>query len=87
MIVEARRAARNERVQRARGGIEPAGDVYGLMQIAYPGVFLAMIAEGALRASPAERAAVVSGLVVFAAREGAQVVGDRDARRRPGPSA
>ena len=28
MLVEARRAARNERAQRARGGVEPPGDVY-----------------------------------------------------------
>ena len=47
MIVEARLAAVNERVQLARGGIEPPGDVYAIMRIAYPGVFLAMIAEGA----------------------------------------
>jgi methyltransferase len=51
MIVEARRAARNEAVQRANGGIEPSGDVYRLMKVAYPAVFLAMIAEGAARAS------------------------------------
>lgn len=49
MLIEAQRAARNERVQRARGGVEPAGDVYNLMRIAYPAVFLAMIAEGAWR--------------------------------------
>ena len=47
MLVEAQRAARNERVQRARGGIEPPGDVYDVMRVAYPAVFLAMIAEGA----------------------------------------
>jgi methyltransferase len=47
MIVEARLAAANERIQRVLGGIEPPGDVYRIMQVAYPGVFLAMIAEGA----------------------------------------
>ena len=52
MLAEARRAAANERVQRARGGIEPAGDVYKMMQVAYPGAFLAMIAEGVLRGGP-----------------------------------
>jgi methyltransferase len=46
MLVEARLAAANERAQRARGGIEPRGDVYAIMRLAYPGVFLAMIAEG-----------------------------------------
>jgi methyltransferase len=51
MIVEAGLAARHERVQRARGGLEPPGDVYAIMRVAYPGVFLAMIAEGAWRGS------------------------------------
>ena len=46
MLIEARRAAQNERRQLDRGGIEPAGDVYQVMRIAYPAVFLAMIAEG-----------------------------------------
>lgn len=49
MLVEARRAAANERAQRSRGGIEPSDDVYQLMQIAYPGIFVAMLAEGAMR--------------------------------------
>ena len=66
MLIEARRAARNERAQRARGGVEPADDVYGLMQIAYPAAFAAMLAEGVLRA-PASPAAVAAGLAVFAA--------------------
>ena len=63
MIVEARLAAVNERAQRARGGIEPPGDVYAIMRIAYPAIFLAMIAEGALW--PAH-GFVVPGLAVFA---------------------
>jgi methyltransferase len=46
MLVEARRAASNERAQRARGGIEPAGDVYSVMRVAYPAAFLVMIGEG-----------------------------------------
>jgi methyltransferase len=49
MLVEAARSRRNERAQRARGGVEPAGDVYAVMQVAYPAAFLAMIAEGAWR--------------------------------------
>jgi methyltransferase len=48
MLIEARLAAVNERAQRCRGGIEPDGDVYAIMRVAYPLVFLAMIAEGAL---------------------------------------
>ena len=64
MLIEARRAAANERAQRARGGIEPAGDVYKMMQAAYPAVFLLMIAEGMLRGDSAFFAA---GLTLFAA--------------------
>ena len=71
MLVEAQRAARNERVQRARGGIEPAGDVYNVMRVAYPAVFLAMIAEGVWRSAHAvspqhdARVAAAAGLVLF----------------------
>jgi methyltransferase len=49
MLVEARRAERNERTQRQRGGIEPPGDVYPLMRVAYPAAFLLMIGEGLWR--------------------------------------
>ena len=45
MVLEARRSRRNERALRTRGAIEPAGDVYRAMQIAYPGCFLAMVVE------------------------------------------
>jgi len=48
MVIEARLAAVNERAQLARGGLEPPGDVYAIMRFAYPAVFLAMIAEGAV---------------------------------------
>lgn len=65
MLIEAWRAARNERLQRARGGVEPEGDVYALMQVAYPGVFAAMIAEGVVRGGP-ERGVFIAGLAVFA---------------------
>jgi len=64
MLAEARLAARNEREQRARGGIEPPGDVYRLMRLAYPAAFAAMIAEGAW--DPAH-ALWIAGLAVFAA--------------------
>ena len=66
MLIEARRAARNERAQRARGGVEPPGDVYRLMRVAYPGAFLAMLVEGALRGGPPP-ALFVAGAIVFAA--------------------
>jgi methyltransferase len=66
MIIEALRAARNERAQRARGGIEPSGDVYRLMRFVYPGAFLAMFAEGAARGTPSPDV-LLAGAMVFAA--------------------
>ena len=65
MAIEAWRAARNERAQRASGGVEPPGDVYAIMQVAYPGAFLAMLAEGAIRGG-APASSVAAGAVVFA---------------------
>lgn len=66
MLVEARRAAANERAQRRRGGVEAPGDVYAIMRVAYPVVFVAMIAEGLWRATPPTGLFFV-GLSVFAA--------------------
>jgi methyltransferase len=66
MVVEARRASRNERTQRARGGIEPPGDVYQLMRLVYPGAFLAMLVEGAIRGGP-NPSLFAAGAIVFAA--------------------
>jgi methyltransferase len=66
MVVEAVVAARHEGRQRARGGIEPSGDVYAIMRVLYPGLFLAMVIEGAVRGAPDGRLAMV-GLAVFAA--------------------
>jgi methyltransferase len=69
MLIEAARAGRNERAQMARGGIEPEGDVYKIMRIAYPAAFLAMLAERAVRApTPTESTTVVVvGVAVFSA--------------------
>jgi methyltransferase len=66
MLIEARRAAANERAQQARGGVEAAGDVYPVMRIAYPVAFLLMIAEGAFRGGPS-RGVLGLGLVLFLA--------------------
>lgn len=52
MLAEARRASRNEGMQRSRGGVEPPDDVYTMMRIVYPAVFLAMFAEGFWRGAP-----------------------------------
>jgi methyltransferase len=64
LLVEARRASHNERAQRARGGVEPQGDPYAIMRVAYPGAFLAMIIEGILRGSLAP-GTVIAGSVLF----------------------
>lgn len=66
MLIEARRAARNEAAQRARGGVEPADDVYRLMQWAYPGAFAAMLIERTVRGGP-RAVLVAAGAVVFLA--------------------
>ena len=50
MIAEATLSAGHERVLRARGAVEPEGDVFKAMQVAYPGCFLVLLAEGAIRA-------------------------------------
>lgn len=66
MLLEARRAAANEAQLRATGAVEPAGDVYRIMQVAYPAAFLAMIAEGAWRGvQPGP--VFAAGAIVFAA--------------------
>lgn len=54
MLIEARRAARNERAQRANGGIEPVADapVFVVMRIAYPAAFASMLVERAVRGGP-----------------------------------
>jgi methyltransferase len=64
MIAEAVLARVNERRQLARGGVEPPGDVYGLMRFAYPGAFSLMLIETAAK-TPAPFA-TVAGLAMFA---------------------
>ena len=51
MLLEARHSRNNERALRAAGAVEPAGDVYSLMQVAYPACFVAMMVEGWFRAT------------------------------------
>ena len=67
MLIEAARAAANERAQRSAGGRQPVADVpiYTAMQVAYPGAFAAMLAEGWLRGG-APRALLLTGLTCFA---------------------
>ncbi|OLD18001.1 MAG: hypothetical protein AUJ01_08285 [Acidobacteria bacterium 13_1_40CM_3_65_5] len=64
MLIEARRAARNERAQLKRGGVEPPDDVYKMMRVAYPACFLAMLVEGAWRGMP-PLAALTTGATLF----------------------
>jgi methyltransferase len=66
MLAEARLASRNERTQRARGGIEPPGDVYRVMTVAYPAAFLLMTAEGAVRGGVPQMV-FITGAAIFAA--------------------
>jgi methyltransferase len=64
LLAEAGVSHARARRLRARGAIEPPGDAYRAMSLAYPGVFAAMIAEGAWRALPLDRW-FVAGLCVF----------------------
>lgn len=66
MLVELRRSRVNERWLRARGAVEPAGDVYAAMAVAYPGMFVAMTIEGML-AGPSPDGLLIAGFIVFAA--------------------
>jgi methyltransferase len=66
MLAEATLAARNDRALRAAGAVEPRGDVYRIMQAAYPASFLVMLAEGALRSAGPDTTAWI-GAAIFAA--------------------
>ena len=66
MLVEAMLSASNERSLRARGGVEAPGDVYKMMRVAYPGAFLAMIGEGAVRGGP-PAPVLAAGIALFLA--------------------
>ena len=66
LLLETWRSRRHERALRAAGAIEPADDVYAWMRIVYPGMFVAMTAEGALGA-PACTTLVACGIAVFLA--------------------
>jgi methyltransferase len=54
----------NERLLRAKGAVEPAGDVIGVMRFAYPGCFVVMGIEGAM-SGPAPRDVLMYGLALF----------------------
>jgi methyltransferase len=69
MLAETRRASLNERVQRSRGGVEPPGDVYKMMRVAYPAAFVAMFAESLWRGTPAVEV-WLAGVALLAAAKG-----------------
>lgn len=69
MLAETRRASVNEHVQRGRGGVEPPGDVYAMMRVAYPAVFLVMFAEGLWRGAPTVDV-WLAGVALLAAAKG-----------------
>ena len=49
MIAEAILSTRHERALLAQGAVEPKDDVIGVMRVAYPGGFVAMVVEAWLR--------------------------------------
>jgi methyltransferase len=65
---EAALAARHDRALRALGAVEPTGDVYRAMQIAYPVAFLAMVVEGAWRDVHVDAVASAGAWVFIAAK-------------------
>ena len=64
MAGEAVLSSFNERLLRAKGAIEPAGDVIGKMRWAYPLSFIVMGVEGAVT-GPAPRDVLMWGLALF----------------------
>ena len=72
MAGEAVLSAFNEKLLRARGAIEPPGDVIDIMRWAYPAMFVAMGVEGALT-GPAPRNILLWGLALFGAAKALKI--------------
>ena len=64
MLVEWWLSRRNEQRLRQMGAVEPSGDVYALMQLAYPLTFLALVSAAVVDAAP-QGTAVAAGFTVF----------------------
>ena len=64
MLAEALLSRAHERKLRAAGAIEPSGDVYAVMRVAYPACFALMAIEALLRGP--QSAFVVPGIAIFA---------------------
>ena len=68
MLAESLVSRRNEQELRQRGAIEPPGDVYVTMRWAYPAVFVAMAAEGAVFGPPPGPITLAGALMLVAAK-------------------
>ena len=64
LLLETWQSRRHEARLRARGAFEPPEDVYRAMQVVYPGMFLAMAVEGALRDTPGSWV-ILAGVAIF----------------------
>lgn len=64
MLVELQLSTYHERQLRARGAIAPPDDAYALMRVAYPGLFVAMGVEAAIRGAWS-RDWLLLGLILF----------------------
>lgn len=64
MLIELWLSRRNERELRAMGAVEPEGDVYALMQVAYPLGFLLIIAAAWMQPAPVD-AVAAAGFTIF----------------------
>ena len=77
LLAETRVSWRNERLLRARGAVEPPGDVHWVLAVLYPAAFMLMGVEGLYRAAQLEGSTIpagppgpswfVSGALLFAA--------------------
>jgi methyltransferase len=69
MALEAQLSAHNERMLRARGAVEPADDVIGVMRAAYPLGFVLIGIAGAFNGA-LDRDALLWGFALLAAAKG-----------------
>lgn len=67
LLLETWKSARQARALRAAGAVEAPDDAYRAMAVVYPGMFLAMTAEGVLLTPPACTTLVATGIGVFLA--------------------
>jgi isoprenylcysteine carboxyl methyltransferase (ICMT) family protein YpbQ len=68
MLLEAWLSSNHERALRAVGAVEPADDVYPVMQVTYPACFVAMVIEAWWRQSGVNQIALGGGLLFAGAK-------------------